>query len=148
MLPSSYIFGFYKGSVSNYRTYDYTKLPNSCFLEALIHSSRASLVLKSETNPQIYSSIFGYTYKYKNDILINGKKSSTIFGHAICIFEFKNKLWTYDMNYGTMYVGLAGDRNKYNDRLKLWAESIYEIEIDKSFVLDDWSTMPVDITDY
>lgn len=145
---SLYTFGFYKGSISNFRTYDYTKLPNSCFLEALIHSSRASLVLKSETNPQIYSSIFGYTFKYKDDVLINGKKQAVTFGHAICIFEYKNKLWTYDMNYGTMPVGSAGSRSNYNERLKEWAEKIYGISIEKSFVIDDWATIQPDATDY
>ncbi|NBP03167.1 MAG: hypothetical protein EBU90_24300 [Proteobacteria bacterium] len=140
--------GYYYGSKSSYRTYDYTKLPNSCFLEALIHASRASLVLKSETNPQIYSSIFGYTFKYNNDIKVNGKSLSQTFGHAICIFEYKNKLWTYDMNYGTMPVGESGDRAKYNERMKKWAEKIYGIEIDKSFVIDDWTVIRSDATDY
>ena len=140
--------GFKLGKNSTFRTYDYTKLPNSCFLEALIHSSRASLVLKSETNPQVYSSIFGYTYKYKDDIIINGKKAAMIFGHAICIFEYKNKLWAYDMNFGTMPVGEAGNKLQYNERVKKWAERSYGIEIDKSFVVDDWMTLPVDITDY
>lgn len=141
-------YGFYLGTNSKYKTYDYTKLPNSCFLEAMIHASRASLVLKSEITPKVYSSIFGYTFKYKNDITINGKKQATTFGHAICIFEYKNKLWTYDMNYGTMPVGEVGDRNMYNERLKKWAEKIYEIEIDKCFVIDDWSVIQPDATDY
>ncbi|NBW56746.1 hypothetical protein EBR43_02975 [bacterium] len=140
--------GFKLGKNSSFRTYDYTKLPNSCFLEALIHSSRASLVLKSETNPQVYTSIFGYTYKYKDDILINGKKVAMVFGHAICIFEYKNKLWAYDMNYGTMPVAGAGNRALYNETLRKWAEKSYGIEIDKCFVVDDWMTLPVDITDY
>lgn len=140
--------GFHLGKSSSLRTYDYTKLPNSCFLEALIHASRASLVLKSETQPDIYSSIFGYTYKYNDDIKINGKKVAMTFGHAVCIFEYKNKLWVYDMNYGTMPVGESGNRNQYNERLKKWAEKSYGIEIDKCFVVDDWATLPIDVTDY
>jgi len=150
-LGSSYIaleLGFGLGKNSSFRTYDYTKLPNSCFLEALIHASRASIVLKSETQPQIYSSIFGYTYKFEDDILLNGKKLAMTFGHAICIFEYKNKLWAYDMNHGTMPVGDAGDKNKYNERMVKWAEKSYGIKIDKSFVIDDWSTLPPDVTDY
>ena len=126
--------GFSLGKNSSFRTYDYTKLPNSCFLEALIHASRASLVLKSETTPQIYSSIFGYTYKFEDDILLNGKKLAMVFGHAICIFEYKNKLWAYDMNHGTMPIGEAGGRALYNDRVKKWAEKSYGIKIDKPFV--------------
>ena len=125
---SSYIAletGFKLGKNSAFRTYDYTKLPNSCFLEALIHASRASLVLKSETQPQIYSSIFGYTYKFEDDILLNGRKLAMVFGHAICIFEYKNKLWAYDMNHGTMPIGEAGERALYNDRVKKWAEKSY-----------------------
>lgn len=150
-LTTSYIAletGFKLGKNSSFRTYDYTKLPNSCFLEALIHASRASIVLKSETTPAVYSSIFGYTYKFKDDILLNGKKVAMTFGHAICIFEYKNKLWAYDMNHGTMPIGDAGDVNKYNDRMVKWAEKSYGIEIDKSFVIDDWSTLPPDATDY
>lgn len=151
ILTTAYVsleFGFVLGKNSSLRTYDYTKLPNSCFLEALIHASRASLVLKSETQPQIYSSIFGYTYKFEDDILLNGKKLAMVFGHAICIFEYKNKLWAYDMNHGTMPIGEAGGRALYNDRVKKWAEKSYGIKIDKSFVVDDWATLPPDATDY
>lgn len=150
LLLSSYValeFGYSLGKNSTSRTYDYTKLPNSCFLEALIHSSRANLVLKSETNPDVYSSIFGYTYKHEDDIVINGKKTAMVFGHAICIFEYKNKLWVYDMNEGTMYVGPAGNKNNYNNIMKEWAEKTYKIKIEKSFVIDDWA-LPANITDY
>ena len=139
--------GYYIGKNSTSKTYDYTKLPNSCFLEALIHSSRANLVLKSETNPDIYSSIFGYTYKHEDDIIINGKKSALVFGHAVCIFEYKNKLWVYDTNHGTMYVGPAGSRLFYNDVMKKWSEETYKIKIEKSFVIDDWA-LPANITDH
>jgi len=139
--------GYYIGKNSTSKTYDYTKLPNSCFLEALIHSSRANLVLKSETNPDIYSSIFGYTYKHEDDIIINGKKSALVFGHAVCIFEYKNKLWVYDTNHGTMYVGPAGSKLFYNDVMKKWSEETYKIKIEKSFVIDDWA-LPANITDH
>lgn len=111
----------------------------------MIHSSKASLVLKSEMNPKIYSSIFGYIYKHNDDILINGENKTITFGHAICIFEYKNKLWTYDMNYGTMPVGEAGNRINYNERLKNWAEKSYNIKIEKCFVVDDWA-VPNDFT--
>jgi len=140
--------GYHLGKNSTFRTYDYTKLPNSCFLEALIHASRANLVLKTDVHPNVYSSIFGYTYRHKDDIVINGKKSALLMGHAICIFEYKNKLWVYDMNHGTMYVGMASqDRKKYNDIMKIWAEDTYKISIEKSFVIDDWA-LPSDITNY
>jgi hypothetical protein len=139
--------GYHLGKNSSSRTYSYTELPNSCFLEALIHSSRANLVLKTKAKPNVYSSIFGYTYKYQDDIIINGKKTALLYGHAICIFEYKNKLWVYDMNQGTMYVGVAGDKNKYNEMVKKWVEKTYCIKIEKSFVLDDWA-LPTNITDY
>lgn len=139
--------GYYLGKNSTSRTYDYTKLPNSCFLEALIHASRANLVLKTDVNPNVYSSIFGYTFRHKDDILINGKKSALIMGHAICVFEYKNKLWVYDMNHGTMYVGISGDRKSYAEVLKEWAERTYRIDIEKCFVVDDWA-LPIDVTDY
>lgn len=104
-------------------------------------------MLKSEVTPNVYSSIFGYTFKYKDDILINGKKAALTMGHAICIFEFKNKLWVYDMNNGTMYVGIAGNRNEYNKLMVKWVEKTYNISIEKSFVIDDWA-LPTDITNY
>jgi len=112
-------------------------LPNSCFLEALIHSSRASLVLKSEVAPKVFSSIFGYTFTYNDDL--NNNSNSLIFGHAICIFEYKNKLWAYDMNYGTMLVGRAGNRSEYTNKLKVWIESTRNVTIQKCFVVDDWA---------
>jgi hypothetical protein len=105
------------------------------------------LVLKTEVTPTVYSSIFGYTYRYNTDILINGEKNTIIFGHAICIFEYKNKLWSYDMNQGTMLVGQSKNRDQYNNVMKKWAEKTYDIKIEKCFVLDDWA-LPVDITDY
>lgn len=145
---ASMLTGFKIGKNGSYITYDYTKLPNSCFIESLIYSSRASLALKSETTPKIYASIFGYTYNYNDDIKIYGKTTATVFGHAICIFEYKNKLWAYDMNYGTMYVGVAGNKNKYDARLKNWAEDTYGIKIIKCFVVDDWEFLPADIDRY
>jgi len=136
--------GFTWSKNKAYKPYNYTQLPNSCFLESLIYSSRASLVLKTETTPRVYSSIFGYIFRYKEDIKIDGKDSSMVFGHAVCIFEYKNKLWAYDMNYGTMPVGNASKRSNYNERLKEWAEKTYEIKIEKCFVVDDWGALPPD----
>jgi len=139
--------GYHLGKNSIFKTYDYTKLPNSCFLEALIHASRANLVLKSETSPNIYSSIFGYTYKHEDDIILNGKKAALVFGHAVCIFEYKNKLWVYDTNHGTMYVGIKGNKLDYTNIMKKWTEDTYKIKIEKCFVLDDWA-LPANITDH
>lgn len=119
--------------------YDYTRLPNSCFLEALIHSSRASLVLKSEVNPKTYSSIFGYTFTYNDDPVKLSDGTLMTFGHAICIFEYKNKLWAYDMNYGTMLVGRSGNRNEYANKLKDWIEATRNVKVQKCFVVDDWA---------
>jgi len=132
-------YGVYLGANSEYKRYDYTKLPNSCFLEALIHSSRASLVLKSEVNPKVFSSIFGYTFTYNDNPVKLSDGTVMTFGHAICIFEYKNKLWAYDMNYGTMLVCKAGDRNEYASRLKIWIESTRNVKIQKCFVVDDWA---------
>ena len=139
ILYVSYVYGVYNGANSEYVRYDYTRLPNSCFLEALIHSSRASLVLKSEVDSKVYSSIFGYTFTYNDNIKFNVDTTAMIFGHAICIFEYKNKLWAYDMNYGTMLVGRAGDRNNYPNKLKEWIETTRSVKIQKCFVVDDWA---------
>lgn len=47
-----------------------------------------------------------------------------------------------------MPIGEAGDRSKYNERMKKWAEKSYGIQIDKCFVIDDWTSLGPDATDY
>jgi len=110
----------------------YTDLPNSCFIEALIHSSRASLILKSDVHA--YSSIYGFTYYLGDD-----KNNKQIFGHAVSIFEYKNKLWLYDAVWGTMLVGKATARSNYERICTEFVEKSYKYKIKKCFVVDDWS---------
>jgi len=43
------------------------------------------------------------------------------------------------MNYGTMLVGRAGNRNEYPYKLKNWVESTRNVKIEKYFVVDDWA---------
>ena len=128
----SFIVGILEGKhVYGTKSKFYTDLPNSCFIEALMHSSRASLVLKSDV--AVYSSIYGFTY-YLGDV----KNNKQIFGHAVSIFEYKNKLWMYDPVWGTMLVGKATARSEYERMCTQFVEKCYRYKIKKCFVVDDW----------
>lgn len=140
----SYYFGFVKGE--DKKIYSYTNLPNSCFVDSLIFASKISLALKAEGHHSPYSSIFGYMFKYQDDIFINGEKNTSTSGHAICIFEYKNKLWAYDVRYGTMHIGEALNKNMYELKVKDWVEKTYKVKISKSFLIDDWA-LPNNITE-
>jgi hypothetical protein len=129
----SFIVGILEGKhVYGTKSKFYTDLPNSCFIEALMHSSRASLVLKSDVS--VYSSIYGFTYYLGDD-----KNNKQIFGHAVSIFEYKNKLWMYDPVWGTMLVGKATARSEYERMCTQFVEKCYRYKIKKCFVVDDWS---------
>jgi hypothetical protein len=137
----SFIFGILEGKrVYGTSSKFYTDLPNSCFIEALIHSSRANIVLKSDV--ETYSSIYGFTYYLGDDT--NNKQ---IFGHAVSIFEYKNKLWIYDPVWGTMLVGKATARSQYERMCTEFVEKCYKYKIKRSFVVDDWS-VPVNTLDH
>ena len=90
-LSASFIYGILQGRKTAIRYY--TDLPNSCFVESMIHASRANLLLGMETG--LYSSVYGFTYYYQDDYDQN-KEKAKIFGHAVCIFEYKEILWMYD----------------------------------------------------
>jgi len=118
----------------------YTDLPNSCFVESMIHASRANLLLGMET--RLYSSVYGFTYYYKDDYEQN-KSKAKIFGHAVCIFEYKDVLWIYDAVWDTMAVGKVTIRSQYDQMLRDYIEKYYEYKLVKSFVVDDWK-LPIE----
>ena len=130
----SYIYGIIEGKKHAIRFY--TDLPNSCFVESILHSSRASLLLG--TDAALYSSVYGFTYYYKDDYEKNLSKAR-IFGHAVCIFEYKDILWVYDPVWGTMPVGKVTARSQYDRMLRNHIEKYYEYKLVKSFVVDDWN---------
>jgi len=132
-LCASFIYGILEGRKTAVRYY--TDLPNSCFVESMIHASRANLLLGTETG--VYSSVYGFTYHYNDDYEQNKDKAKT-FGHAVCIFEYKDILWVYDSVWGTMPVGKATSRNQYEQMLKKHVELYYQYKIVKSFVVEDW----------
>ena len=142
---AGYYVGFVQGE--DKKIYSYTNLPNSCFVDSLIYASKVSLALKAEGHHSPYSSIFGYMFKYQDDIIINGDKNTATSGHAICVFEYKNKLWAYDVRYGTMYIGAALNKNLYELNVKEWVERTYKVKISKSFLIDDWA-LPNNITEH
>ena len=132
-----YLKGIFDGRKTAVRFY--TDLPNSCFVESMIHASRASLLLATETG--VFSSVYGFTYRYADDYRIN-KSKGKLFGHAVCIFEYKGTLWLYDAVWGTMPVGKATNRVNYDKMLRKFIEENYEYKLEKSFVVDDWGLSP------
>lgn len=128
-----FVYGIIEGRKTAVRYY--TDLPNSCFVESLIHASRANLLLV--TDGGVYSSVYAFTYYYKDDYEKNRDKAK-MFGHAVCIFEYKGTLWVYDPVWGTMPVGKATLRNQYEPMLKKYVELNYQYKLVKSFVVEDW----------
>ena len=133
-LSASFIYGILQGRKTAIRYY--TDLPNSCFVESMIHASRANLLLGMETG--LYSSVYGFTYYYQDDYDQN-KEKAKIFGHAVCIFEYKEILWMYDSVWGTMPVGKTTARSQYDRMLRKHVEKYYDYKLVESFVVDDWN---------
>ena len=129
-----YLYGFVRGKSKSVRFY--TDLPNSCFVESILHASKANLVLG--TDGGLYSSVYAFTYYYKDDYEKNGIEAK-LFGHAVCIFEYKDTLWVYDPVWGTMPVGKVTSRKLYEAMLKRHVELYYEYKLINSFVVDDWN---------
>lgn len=121
--------GFLKWGYDLKKYNSITNLPNSCFIDSMIFASRCNLLLSS--NLDIWNRVYGYTYSYKDD-------SESSFGHAVCVFEYKNTLWLYDPNWGTMPVGPAGDKSEYKENIKLYISSVYPIIIKEDYLVDDW----------
>ena len=128
-----YVWGILDGRKTAVRYY--TDLPNSCFVESMIHASRANLLLGLEIGG--FSSVYGFTYRYADDYRMN-KTKSRLFGHAVCIFEYKETLWLYDPVWGTMPVGKPKNRFEYDNMLRKFIEENYEYKLETSFVVDDW----------
>lgn len=114
----------------------YTDLPNSCFVESILHASKANLVLGADGG--LYSSVYAFTYYYRDDYEKNRSKAK-LFGHAVCIFEYKDTLWVYDSVWGTMPVGKVTSRKLYSQMLKKHIELYYKYKLIDSFVVDDWN---------
>ena len=133
LMGAAFVYGIIEGRKTAVRYY--TDLPNSCFVESMIHASRANLLLGMETG--LYSSVYGFTYHYQDDYDQN-KNKAKIFGHAVCIFEYKNILWIYDPVWGTMPVGKVTARSQYDRILKTHIENYYKYKIVKSFLVEDW----------
>jgi len=133
---AGYFSGFIKGK--DERAFSYSGLPNSCFINSLIHASKANLIIKAEGTASPFATIYGFMFKYNDEIILLGEEKAKIYGHAICIFEFKNKLWAYDDRYGTMYIGEAGPQLMYKEKIGAWVSKAYGVKISDSFVIDDW----------
>ena len=104
----------------------------------MINASKVNLALKSEGYLCPYTTIFGYMYKYNDEIKNVGVKKAHLYGHAISVFEFRSKLWVYDVRYGTMLAGEAKDQYMYREKLKEWVSRTYNVTISDCFVVDDW----------
>lgn len=122
-----------------------SKLPNSCFVDSVVFASNANYILSQEnTWAQIFAFQFHYTDELNNvsvifdKTLIEYKVSIPQHrGHAICVFEHKGMLWVYDSNYGTMPVGVAGNRAEYQARITKWIEEKYKAVVFNSIIIDD-----------
>lgn len=127
------------------RNHSISKLPNSCFVDSVVFASNANYILSQEnTWAQIFAFQFHYTDELNNvsvifdKTLIEYKVSIPQHrGHAICVFEHKGMLWVYDSNYGTMPVGLAGNRAEYQIRITKWIEEKYKAIVFNSILIDD-----------
>ena len=127
------------------RTHSISKLPNSCFVDSVVFASNANYILSQEnTWAQIFAFQFHYTDELNNisvifdKTLIEYKVSIPQHrGHAICVFEHKGILWVYDSNYGTMPVGLTGNRAEYQVRVTKWIEEKYKAIVFNSILIDD-----------
>jgi len=132
-LCGAFIYGILEGRKT--AIHYYTDLPNSCFIESMIHASRANLLLSLET--KLYSSVYAFTYHYKDDYAQN-KNKAKIFGHAVCVFEYKGILWIYDSVWGTMPVDKISNHSQYKKILNTYIEKNYEYKILESFLVEDW----------
>ena len=128
-LIASLIFGV-KIGFNLKKDYLITNLPNSCFIDAMIYASQCNLLL--ETNNDIWSNVYGFTFYYKDDI-------DNVIGHAVCVFEYKNNLWIYDPNWGTSPICQVGDKTSYREKIKLYINKTYPIIVVEDFMLNDWT---------
>ncbi|NBP01022.1 MAG: hypothetical protein EBU90_12975 [Proteobacteria bacterium] len=126
------------------RTHSISKLPNSCFVDSVVFASNANYILSNENT---WAQIYAFQFHYKDDLRVDVDFNKTLLeykvqipkfhGHAICIFEYKNMLWVYDSNYGTMPVGPVGNRNEYHLRITNWIEDKYKAIVFNSILIDD-----------
>ena len=121
---------FFKFGYKFNRSYNITNLPNSCFVDSMIYSSRCNLLLNSNT--EMWNTIYGYSFYYKDD-------KENILGHAVCVFEYMNNLWIYDPNWGTSPICQVGDKTSYREKIKLYINKTYPIIVVEDFMLNDWS---------
>lgn len=126
------------------RSHSISKLPNSCFVDAVTFASNANFILSNENT---WAQVYAYQFHYKDDLKVEVDFNKTLLeykvtipkfhGHAICVFEHKNMLWIYDNNYGTMPLGPAGNRNEYHLRITNWIEAKYNVIVFNSILIDD-----------
>ena len=126
------------------RNHSLSKLPNSCFVDSVVFASNANYILSNENT---WAQIYAFQFHYKDDLRVDVDFNKTLLeykvqipkfhGHAICVFEYKNMLWIYDSNYGTMPVGPAGNRNEYHLRITNWIEDKYKAIVFNSILIDD-----------
>jgi len=130
LIAGAYIYG-YKNKASNYEVF----LPNSCFVESVYFSSKASLILKMTGNTESKLFLYRFMEVQPNHFMVNEK----IFGHAIVVFEYSGKLWIYDPNYGTMFVGpsVSSELERKIEVIK-YIEETQEVKIIESFFVNDW----------
>jgi len=127
------------------KNHSISKLPNSCFVDAVTYASNADYIL---TNNKTWAHVYIFTFHYRDDLMntrvtIDDKTKEftitlpKIHGHAVCVFEYGGMLWIYDNNWGSIPVGNLGNRNEYEIRITKYMEEKYGVIILKSLLLDD-----------
>lgn len=127
------------------KNHSISKLPNSCFVDAVTYASNADLIL---SNNKSWAHVYIFTFHYRDDLLKTNitldekTKEFTItlpkiYGHAVCVFEYGGMLWIYDNNWGSIPVGNLGNRNEYEARITKYMEEKYRVVVLKSLLLDD-----------
>lgn len=122
-----------------------SKIPNSCFVDAVTFASNADYIL---SNDKTWAYVYIFTFHYKEELLaatvvINEKTNAfeitlpRVHGHAVCVFEHGGVLWVYDNNWGTSPLGKIGNRNEYHNRITKYMEEKYRVVVINSLLLDD-----------
>ena len=127
------------------RNHSISKIPNSCFVDAVTFASNADYI---RSNKNTWAHVYIFTFHYRDDLL-NTKVSidektkeftitlPRVHGHAVCIFEHAGMLWVYDNNWGTTPIGKVGNRNEYQLRITKHVEAKYNVIIINNLLLDD-----------
>jgi hypothetical protein len=113
----------------NLPPYQIINIPQSCFINSILIYEKINKDLK-EYN--VWSDILAVAFVEKK----NGRLVQE--AHAVCMVEWKNRLYVYDVNKGTLPVDVAESRFYYKKDHKELAKIIFPDKyiIDSAFLKD------------